>query len=391
MNLILALQIVFIFVIFIINLVFVILPLKIIPRDPSKLSGTKPKRIISFCNCFSGGVFMGVCFLQLTPYVNAKLEKVFRSTGSNLDFCLPTTQCIVIIGFFLTQLTEQIVMIIQGNIPEPPPEKPSPKTETLDIPLASQKWQPLSDMESETMSSDDTDGINTNEKVRMLKPKRKRRPASKKSLNGNTSKVPTIHPLDTKNDFSAVSFRAEDESVHMSHAHSHGGGHGHSHLPVMNSDHFGVGCILLLLAMSLHSFFEGMAVGLQEEVSRLVNLFLGVVVHECLVAFAVGVSLAQQKVKFATIIKLCFFFSSTIPVGIIIGMLIGSVHDTLGGQISSAITQGIAAGTFYHVIFLEILPSEFSVPKDGLWKILFFSLGIAIITALSFSIHGHHH
>ncbi|ELU00263.1 hypothetical protein CAPTEDRAFT_229058 [Capitella teleta] len=307
MELVLVLQIVFIFVIFIINLVFVLLPLKIIPRDPSRLSGSKAKRIISFCNCFSGGVFLGVCFLQLTPYVNAKLKKVFLQTDTDLKFCLPTTQCIIILGFFLTQLAEQIVRKVQRS--DKSHAVPPPKVE---------------------------------------------------------SKV--------------------DEELIDLHA-----GHGHSHLPVMHGDDFGLHCVLLLLALSLHSFFEGIAIGLQDQAPKLLNLFLGVAVHECLVAFAVGISLAQQRLRLSTVLKISLFFSSTIPIGMVIGLLLGTAHESLGGQLSSAIVQAIAAGTFYHVIFLEILPTELNAPQDSLLKILFLFVGFSVITAMSFSMSDHHH
>ena len=387
-----VLQIVFIFVIFIINLVCVLLPLKVIPRDPSKLSGSKSTRIISFCNCFSGGVFLGVCFLQLTPYINSKLEKVFHKTDTDIKLCLPTTQCIVVLGFFLTLLTEEVVKKVQSRRARPPEE--DTRTETIALPPVVQHAWPLpssSDLDTGSTGSEDSEeelNISNQEKKRMLKHKHKKKPA-KKSVNAaavNSSSNESSKKQPVLLDSTAVSFSTESHTVTLGHSHS---GHGHSHLSHLAGEEFGLRCLLLLGALSLHSFFEGLAVGLQEEVTKLVNLFLGVAVHECLVAFAIGINLAQQKLKLSTMIKLCLFFSATIPIGMALGLLIGTAHDSLAGQISSVIIQGIAAGTFYHVIFLELLPGEINTPGDGLWKVLFFFMGFGVITALSFAVSNH--
>ena len=385
-----VLQIVFIFVIFIINLIFVLLPLKIIPRDPSKLSGSKSTRIISFCNCFSGGVFLGVCFLQLTPYINAKLQSVFRRTGANPKFCLPVTQCIIILGFFLTLFIEQIVKKIQRARKKVHLE--NTESESIQLPhLVQHTWLPSSsDLDTGSTGSEDSDNdhsTNTQEKKRMLRHKHRKK-SNKKSNTSNSALVASKKQPRLSNS-APVSFSSEDHSLTLerTNAVSH---HGHSHMGDMVGDDFGFGCVLLLLALSLHSFFEGIAIGLQDEVSKLVNLFVGVVVHECLVAFAIGINLAQQKLKLSTLIKLSLFFSSTIPVGIALGLVIGAAHDSLAGQITSAIIQAVAAGTFYHVIFLEMLPAEINAVGDGLWKVLFLFLGFGVITALSFSMSDHH-
>ncbi|TKS75229.1 Zinc transporter ZIP3 [Collichthys lucidus] len=51
----------------------------------------------------------------------------------------------------------------------------------------------------------------------------------------------------------------------------------------------------LVLALSAHSVFEGLALGLQEDGAKLGSLFLGVAVHQTLAAVALGVSVAKAS------------------------------------------------------------------------------------------------
>ena len=80
---------------------------------------------------------------------------------------------------------------------------------------------------------------------------------------------------------------------HKGHGQGHDhAGHGHSHVSSLIENESSLRSIILFLALSVHSIFEGMALGLQETPSKALNLFIAIVLHECLVAFAMGISLA---------------------------------------------------------------------------------------------------
>lgn len=69
--------------------------------------------------------------------------------------------------------------------------------------------------------------------------------------------------------------------------------HGHHHGHFNPSELAGAGPLRLaslVLALSAHSAFEGLALGLQEDGAKLGSLFLGVAVHETLAAIALGVN-----------------------------------------------------------------------------------------------------
>ncbi|KAM4809228.1 zinc transporter ZIP3 [Rhinophrynus dorsalis] len=139
----------------------------------------------------------------------------------------------------------------------------------------------------------------------------------------------------------------------------------------------------LLFALSAHSVFEGLALGLQEERKKLLSLFIGVVIHETVVAVALGVSMAKINLLLKDAVKMAALVSIMIPMGIGIGMGIESAQN-LASSIASALLQGIAAGTFLFVTFFEILGTELEDKNDRLLKVLFLVLGYTILAGIVF-------
>uniref|UniRef100_A0A8D3CRU8 Zinc transporter ZIP3 n=1 Tax=Scophthalmus maximus TaxID=52904 RepID=A0A8D3CRU8_SCOMX len=141
--------------------------------------------------------------------------------------------------------------------------------------------------------------------------------------------------------------------------------HGHQHGHFSPGELAGAGPLRLaslVLALSAHSVFEGVALGLQEDGAKLGGLFLGVAVHETLAAIALGVSVAKASLGMKDAAKL----------GV-----------TISGVVS-VVLQGLAAGTFLFVTFFEILSRELDDKRDRLLKVLFLILGYAALAALVF-------
>lgn len=104
-----------------------------------------------------------------------------------------------------------------------------------------------------------------------------------------------------------------------------------------------------------------MALGLQTNLKTAIHLFIGIILHECLVALALGlnaVRLQQDTIQMTTHLKFATVFSLNIPLGNLLGILIGYTPGHIG-RFVSAIFQGFAAGTFIHVTFFELIPEEF--------------------------------
>ncbi|KGL77652.1 Zinc transporter ZIP3 [Tinamus guttatus] len=139
----------------------------------------------------------------------------------------------------------------------------------------------------------------------------------------------------------------------------------------------------LVFALSAHSIFEGLALGLQEEGGKVVSLFLGVAVHETLVAVALGISMAKSSLTMRDAAKVAVTVSLMIPLGISIGMGIESAQN-VASNVASVLLQGIAGGTFLFVTFFEILAKELEDKSDRLLKVLFLVLGYTALAGLVF-------
>ena len=129
--------------------------------------------------------------------------------------------------------------------------------------------------------------------------------------------------------------------------------------------------------------------GLQQEATKSFHLFIGIILHECLVAFAIGLNSARMDTSMKNNIKFAMAFSLTIPIGIILGVALGYTPGVLG-KIISSVFQGLAAGTFIHVTFHELIPTEFNGP-DGVTfaKLLLLFIGFVIIAIMTWITGAH--
>lgn len=162
--------------------------------------------------------------------------------------------------------------------------------------------------------------------------------------------------------------------------------HDHSHMDGV-FQHSTMRSVILLLALSFHSIFEGLAIGLQQDLGQLISLFLAVIAHKGIMAFSLGLTLAQANLNFKQFLLSVLIFSLASPVGMGIGILLSNLEKSLGVDIANAVLQGTAGGTFIYITFFEVLPHEFNQPQNRMLKCLFTLLGFSCITGLIFITH----
>jgi len=87
MELLQILQLCLMLVIFALTLLFVLLPLKLVPSDPEMPCSRGTRRLLDLCHSFSVGVFLGTCFVQLLPHAEETMEVcVLRSNLSPFKY-----------------------------------------------------------------------------------------------------------------------------------------------------------------------------------------------------------------------------------------------------------------------------------------------------------------
>ncbi|XP_039265412.2 zinc transporter ZIP1-like [Styela clava] len=122
---------------------------------------------------------------------------------------------------------------------------------------------------------------------------------------------------------------------------------------------------VLVVTLSLHSIFEGLAIGLQKEISTLIQLLIAICVHKAVLSFGIGLPLFEtlgRVGKLHTAMICSIIFCTASPLGCFAGAFVSTdrFNSSPGASIASALLQCLATGTFLYVTFVEVIPREFS-------------------------------
>ena len=136
--------------------------------------------------------------------------------------------------------------------------------------------------------------------------------------------------------------------------------------------------VILLAALSIHSVFEGLAVGLENSSSQVFKLFIGLIIHKSVLAFSLGMSLVQSNMSMKETFGSVLGFAVASPIGIAIGIVVSEQENlfTLG---LNTVLQGLATGTFLYITFFEVLPLEFNCRRWRLQKVASVILGFGVM------------
>ncbi|CAH1797115.1 unnamed protein product [Owenia fusiformis] len=295
----------------------------------------KYQRVISFLSCFAAGVFLATCLLDLFPDVQDKLYTTLDKMGIITGY--PVAEFITVLGIFIILIIEQIVLTVKENHAHNQMIERGEDEERRGL-LAK---PPTSPCQRPYRSISDISG--------------------------------EYRVVNTDNSVESIGYNNESE-IEESHEHEH-------HDP---SSHSFIRSVMLIMALSIHSIFEGLAVGLQPTAQATLQIFIALILHKCVLAFSLGMNLMQSKLTTWGVIRSNLAFSLASPTGIAIGMLIIDVSDSLAASLVNGILQGIACGTFLYVTFFEVLPHEFNSQQDRLLKLLFLLIGYSSVAGILF-------
>ncbi|XP_075301462.1 zinc transporter ZIP1 [Opisthocomus hoazin] len=140
---------------------------------------------------------------------------------------------------------------------------------------------------------------------------------------------------------------------------------------------------VLVLALALHAVLEGLALGLQEGGAAVLRVCLALLLHKCAVAFSLGLKLLRGRLRPAAVVACLTLFAMMSPLGVGLG---AAVEAGAGARqrLCRGVLEGLAAGTFLYVTFLEILPQELGVPQQRVPKVILLLAGFALVTAILF-------
>lgn len=155
------------------------------------------------------------------------------------------------------------------------------------------------------------------------------------------------------------------------------------HLHVDFNAHSSFRSFILMLSLSLHSIFEGIAIGLQNAQTEVLQIAVAILIHKSIIAVSLSLLLMQSNVKTRWFVLSIVMFALMSPIGIAIGIGVMQTASPESSLVQSVL-EGLAAGTFIYITFLEILPHELNSNKWRLSKVIFIVLGFSSMAALRF-------
>ncbi|XP_030044276.1 zinc transporter ZIP1 [Microcaecilia unicolor] len=155
------------------------------------------------------------------------------------------------------------------------------------------------------------------------------------------------------------------------------------HIHIDFNSHSTIRSFILVFSLSLHSVFEGLAVGLQETSSKVLEISIALLIHKCIIACSLALKLVQSQLRQTVVLVCILLFAVMSPLGIGLGVALTESSNAMH-QLSRSVLEGIATGTFIYITFLEILPHELSSSQQRILKVLLLITGFAVVTGVLF-------
>jgi zinc transporter 1/2/3 len=138
-------------------------------------------------------------------------------------------------------------------------------------------------------------------------------------------------------------------------------------------------CLMIVIALSFHSIFEGLAIGLQDTAPHVWQLLVAVSVHKLLLAFVVGLDVYNETKSIGRVLVYMVPFATMSPLGV----LIASFTKMGVNALVEGVLTAIATGSLLYITFFEILLRERSCSKlSGFLQFFAVLLGFSLMVLL---------
>lgn len=138
-------------------------------------------------------------------------------------------------------------------------------------------------------------------------------------------------------------------------------------------------CIMIVFALSFHSIFDGLAIGLQDTTAHMIQLMVAVSMHKLLIAFVVGLEIFSATKRASRVFLYMLPFSLMSP----IGLIVAAVTKLNLGESVVGILTGLSTGSLLYITFFEILLREKTTSKlPGLIQFLAVFAGFCLMAIL---------
>lgn len=281
---------------------------------------SSPQIFMSGCLCFGGGVLLATVFLHLLPETRASFEH-----AGNLGYLprmpYPFTELSVCLGFFFVYVVEEAVH------------------RCLSIGHGHSHHSPLENLHQHQNHKSGVNETHVDD------------PSLEKFLDeGESGSGEVAVVAATGKETKMATFRA----------------------------------VMVVVALSLHSVMEGLALGLMHTNKDVWVLFAALCAHKLIIAFCMGMELLTVGVTRPAFFISLSIFSIASPLGGLAGTLVVSLTSQTNavGVLVPTVLHGLSAGTLLYVTFCEILERERGNPENPTVKLLGLLGGFLLMAVL---------
>ncbi|KAI3921447.1 hypothetical protein MKW98_013381 [Papaver atlanticum] len=159
-----------------------------------------------------------------------------------------------------------------------------------------------------------------------------------------------------------------DVEIANGNPHSHGHGHSHGHSFVMAGDvasaqltRYRVIAVVLECGIVVHSVVIGISLGASSNVCSIKPLVAALCFHQMFEGMGLGGCILQAEYTLLKKSLMAFFFATTTPLGILVGLLISKSYRESSPQ--ALITEGLlnaaSAGLLIYMALVDLLAADF--------------------------------
>uniref|UniRef100_A0A0N4Z621 Zinc/iron permease n=1 Tax=Parastrongyloides trichosuri TaxID=131310 RepID=A0A0N4Z621_PARTI len=147
--------------------------------------------------------------------------------------------------------------------------------------------------------------------------------------------------------------------------------------------------IIFAVIMSLHSIFEGIALGVKDTSKGMIVLFISLIIDKCVESFSVGILISKERAaKLNVIIISIIIYALMTPLGAGVGIILQNVPMEESTRMGILLfLECLAGGTFLYVTFIEIISMEKVNEHNSLHQLLFIILGFSTISIAQIFVH----
>ena len=331
--------------------------------------------ILHYANPFSGGIFIGIGLFHLLPDASYNFEQYYRTPEGKKCFFygFPMSYFIVFLSYSFILYLEKVAFSSEE------------KDLNSDLMIDKGIMEPLIKKQNENNKKED-EKIDGNENevyddklIPSIMHKRKN------NYNNTINKKEKVQEI-AKKMSDASEHEYDDEYANLIHVKNNNENNKDTdninEINQMNEEEKKdkekntLTPYILLMALSLHGIFEGIALGVLNNNSEVIILFIAIIAHKWAESFALGISFYNAGIQNKIFIKMLTIFTFFTPVGILIGM-----YFSKSGLLVEGIMLSISSGTFIYVSTSEVIVEEFSSKGSKYLKFLFYLMG-GLLTVL---------